>query len=391
VQSREEGWTPSPVKKINGVDVIEYLTTFAELNSVGYLEPNADWNSLLENPSLDIQGSNSVLQSAVFYPGDELTFSFGNDSDPLETFWLALFDEPYHTGPLTTPGDFYNYFVMGLTPASFDEKDPNHQWWPNEDPEDPDDTEETPDPTYGCDEGNPSLPNWCLTSYGAYPNDPIVSQDELSVIDGGVVTGYILEDISTGVLSIPSFWQTYSDTQEFFSAVDTFLETTKEKKIKKIIIDLQRNSGGLTLLALSVYQRFFFNNKPYTGSRIRSHELANTLGNTYSEWWDSLEVGGEGALNPLYTAMASSEWVVTNRINEASGKNFTNWNEYSGPTVEHSAVQEYNLSDVVFDAAAFQRLIPYGYGDSTDPGEVWKAEDIVLVGKSPILWCPCRN
>jgi hypothetical protein len=83
--------------------------------------------------------------------------------------------------------------------------------------------------------------------------------------------------------------------------------------------------------------------------------------------------------------MSSSEWVVTNRIDEATGKNFTNWNEYSGPTVEHSAVQEYNLTDEVFDYAAFQRWIPYGYGDSTDPGEVWKAEDIVLVGKHPIL------
>jgi hypothetical protein len=379
VQSREEGWTPSPVKQINGIDTIEYLTAFAELNSIGYLEPNADWNALLENPSLDIQGSSSVLQSATFYPGDELNFSFGNDSDPLETYWLALYDEPYHTGPLTTPGDFYNYFVMGLTPGSFDPKNPGEQWWPNEVPEDPDNTEEGPapkPPTYGCEKGNPSLLNWCEASYGAYPNDPVVSQEELSTTNGGIVTGYILEDISTGVLSIPSFWQTYNDTNKFFSAVDDFLAMAKERKTKKLIIDLQQNQGGLTLLALSVYQRFFFNNKPYTGSRIRSHELANTLGNTYSEWWDSLAVD-----DPLYKPMSSSEWIVTNRINEATGKTFSNWNEYSGPTVEHSAVQQYNLSDEVFDSAAFQRWIPYGYGDSTDPGEVWQAEDIVLVGK----------
>ncbi|KAF2799804.1 hypothetical protein K505DRAFT_413446 [Melanomma pulvis-pyrius CBS 109.77] len=386
IQSRLEGWNPFPITQINGIDTIEYLTAFAELNSIGYLEPHADWNALLESPALDIQGSMSVLQSATFYPGDELNFTLANTT-VVRTWWLALYDEPYHTGPLTTPGDFYNYFVLGYTPASFDPENPGEQWWPNEEIEEGGNTTEpVPEPAlpdYGCADGTPLLPNWCDDTRGAYPNDPVVAQEDLSTIKGGIVTGYILNDISTGVLSIPSFWETGNDTNNFFKAVDNFISIASTKKVSRIVIDLQQNRGGLTLLALSVFKRFFYEiDPPYTGSRIRSHELANTLGNTYSEWWDGLENGEDGALNPLYKPLSSSEWVVTNRINEATSTNFTSWPEYSGPSLEHSAVQQYNLSDEIFDIAAFQRWIPYGYGISVDANgkkDGWAPENIVLL------------
>ena len=64
--------------------MVKYLSAFAELNSIGFLEPHADWNALLESPALDIQGTMSVLQSATFYPGDELNFTLAN-STTIET------------------------------------------------------------------------------------------------------------------------------------------------------------------------------------------------------------------------------------------------------------------------------------------------------------------
>lgn len=338
VESQREGWTPSPITKINDQDVVDYLTAFAELNSEGYVEPHADWNALFDHPARDIQGGPSVLQSATFYPGDELNFTFANDSDPIETYWLATFHESQSTGPLTTAGDFYNYFVLGLLPESYDEENP--KWWPDEEGEDSggsqdtEDTSEEPaetEPGYGCSGDNPS---WCSESSGAYPDDPDIVQKDLEVIKGGIVTGYILDDISTGVLSIPSFYQTGDDTVEFFNAVDDFIATATQQNIKKVVIDLQQNSGGLTFLALSTFKRFFYAQEPYTGSRIRSHELANILGTTYSEWWDGVEVGEAGAENELYQYFASSEWVATNRINAATGDNFSSWKEYYGPIAE---------------------------------------------------------
>ena len=52
IKSQFEGWTPSPIKQINGIDAVEYLTSFAEINSEGYVEAHADWNALFEHPAL---------------------------------------------------------------------------------------------------------------------------------------------------------------------------------------------------------------------------------------------------------------------------------------------------------------------------------------------------
>jgi hypothetical protein len=49
--SRMEGYKASPVTQINGKDVVQFLTEFAETNSEGYLEPHADWNSLRTSSS----------------------------------------------------------------------------------------------------------------------------------------------------------------------------------------------------------------------------------------------------------------------------------------------------------------------------------------------------
>ncbi|KAF2271383.1 uncharacterized protein EI97DRAFT_462876 [Westerdykella ornata] len=390
VSSRDQGWKPSPVTRINGVDVVEYLTAFAELNSEGYLEPHADWNALMEHPSRDILGDLSVLRTATFYPGNELNFTFANGSS-IETYWLATYAAIDSTGPLTTAGDFYNYFVLGFLPESYDEENP--KWWPDETPEDDsgdgvtgdDSVEDTSPPDYGCSNGNASEQHWCLTSHGAFPNNPDIVQDDLEITGGGVVTGYFLDDISTGVLSLPSFYATGNDTNSFFIAVDQFIGNATSLNISRIVIDLQQNSGGLQFLALSTFKRFFYGREPWTGSRIRSHELANILGRTYSEWWSSLETGDDGAEDPLYRYFASSEWVA-NRINAETGNNFSSWEEYYGPLSENgdafSRTQLYNLSDQVFDSSAFQNWIPFGYGISAEtdvPAQVWDPENIVIL------------
>lgn len=289
---------------------------------------------MFESPARDIQGSLSVLQQATFYPGDELNFTFANNS-VIETYWLATYSEAQKTGPLTTAGDFYNYFVLGLLPDGYEEGD---KWWPDEEDsgEIDEGSEETnvTEPDYGCLNGNPSERSWCKHSSGAYPNDPKIYQNDLEITGDGIVTGYFLEDISTGVLSIPSFYQAGDDIDTFFEAVDAFINNATSLNMSKIVIDLQQNTGGLNLLAMSTFKRFFYELHPDTGSRMRAHNLANIIGKAYTEWWDSLEVGNEGAEDILYQIFAGSEWVATNRINPATGRNFSSWDEFYGPLVE---------------------------------------------------------
>jgi hypothetical protein len=142
----------------------------------------------MSSPTLDIQGGLTTLSGGgSFYPGDNLTFVFENKTS-IETVWVAIYSElANYTGPLATGGDFYNYYVLGLLPDSFD------------------DSLLISSPLSGGDV--PALPttDWNEISYKAFPEDPDVAQPDLGVFGGGVVTGYLYRDISTGVLSLPTF------------------------------------------------------------------------------------------------------------------------------------------------------------------------------------------
>lgn len=322
----------------------------------------------------------------MIYPGDAINYTQTNGT-VTSSYWLATYSDTRNTGPLTTAGDFYNYFVLGLTPESFDPENP--EWWPEwtggSDDGDDDFTYTISVTDIICGSGQPSNASWCEESQGAFPKNPDIVQDDLERLKGGVVTGYFLDE-KTGVLSIPSFRQSGDGTSDFFDAVDNFIGNATSKNVSRIVIDLQQNYGGLELLALSVFKRFFYDQEPYTGSRIRNHAIANTLGETYSAWWDSLETGDEGSTYANYHYFSSSEWVIGNRINPATGQNFSNWDEYQGPISEHgdtfSKPQLYNLSDETFDSAALTGWIPFGYGGSKpekEPEQPWSAESIVLL------------
>lgn len=338
VYSQLQGWTPSPVANINGKDAIQYLSDFAGLHSDGYVESNADWNSLMDSPVRDVQNGLSLFQRGTFYPGKELNFAFANGS-LLETEWLALYTHDLPTGPLSTPGDFYNYFVLGLVPAGFDPNDPT-VWWSDKDVV-PNNTipaeQEGVVEDYGCGKSNLSRPDWCFGSAGAYPTNPIVTQKGLGLEFGdpdavaGAISGYMLDDISTAVLSVPSFFMEGETVLDFDMTVEDFIGNATARKAKRLVIDLQQNGGGMSLLALTMFKKLFNGLEPYTGSRMRSHEAANILGTTYSEWWKSLEVYGNATNSSDYQNLADSEWVVRNRINPATGRNFSSWKEYFGP------------------------------------------------------------
>jgi hypothetical protein len=378
----------SPVTHINGVDVIEYLEHFAEQNSQGFLEPHADWNAIMDSPALDIQGIPSTFQSAKLYPGNEnfsdtLNFTLHNNT-VIETIWWAICVDCKETGPLTTGGDFYNYFVLGFLPESYRE---GEQWWPTiEDEVSPptNDSENSFNFTAVlesyCDEGATSSQNWCMNSFGAYPNNPTTIQVDLSIAGGGIVSSYLLDEKSTAVLSIPSFYQNGVDTSNFRQAIRDFIGNASQSQVSRVIIDLQQNSGGLVFLAYDTFKQFFPNLDPNGASRQRSHELSNILGEAYTEWWD--QSGHNQTENYNW---ASSEWIVTNRINAATGKTFSSWEEFYGPEVGNgdtfSGSQQYNLSDENFDYSAFGDY-PYGY----DPADTiantsppWAPENIVIL------------
>lgn len=337
-------WTPSPILSINGTEVNEFISAYSALNSWGYLESHAEWNDLMSHPTLDIQGGLTTFSSSgTFYPGDNLTFTFENGTS-LETVWMAIYNEPANsTGPLTTGGDFYNYFALGLLPASY-----TPVASPPESSEDENEDEDS-----GSVASNPG--NWSAATFGAFPENPDIVQNDLGVFSKGLVTGYYFKDISTGVLSLPSFDPVPESIGDWISAVNCFIGNVSTFGVDKIVIDLQRNSGGTPLLAYTTFKAFFPDLTPFGGSRRRSFDLANVLGSATTEWWSSLSETNDTELY-LKDENAANEWVIADRINAATDKYFSSWSEYQGPITangdDFSLVERYDLGNPTFDTVS---------------------------------------
>lgn len=319
VKARNESWKPSHITAINNQDAVDYLTKFASLNSFGGVEAHADWNQLFHTPALDIRGDQSIWDGSVnFYPGDEIKVTMANGTNYTD-YWLAVYNEPYATGPLTTGGDFYNYFVLGLLPGSYNESAGFYNQAYSFDST----------PVNNHTATTMGTGSWKDTSNGAYP-DPDVAQDGLAVIADGVVSGYFLRDVNAAVLSIPTFSQSGYAIGNFSLAVSNFIDNVTEAKLARVVIDLQQNTGGTVELAFSTFKRFFPDNVPFSGSRRRNHPLGTTLGEAYTAHFDD-DIQPE---DPRYSDFLANEWVITSRLNAATGRNFSNWTEYAGPVLE---------------------------------------------------------
>lgn len=223
---------------------------------MGGLEPHTDWNLLMSSSALDIQDDFSVFEGlSPFYPGDNLTFVFENTTR-IDTEWYAIYNNPGSTGPLATGGDFFNFFVLGQYPASYNISAP-----------DPCDSEEISASTtataaaaatssessaVSTDAPEPSATSW---PDSAYPDTPDVFQPGLYPDGSGLLTGYFLNDTSIAVLSIPSFQMFGDDIGNFSNTVTQFLQRSKAAGLVKVVIDLQQNSGGDTLLAFDTFKQ----------------------------------------------------------------------------------------------------------------------------------------
>lgn len=169
---------PSAIKSINGKDAITYLSEFASVNSVGTVEAHADWNQLMLSAAQDIQGFfNAFSGGATFYPGDNITFVLENGTSWTGNY-LAIYDSPGPTGPLQTGGDFYNFFVLGFYPASYDADEGEFE----DDSDDVAVIESAPASTSFA----PAPTGWDNT---AYPERADIAQQDLGTFGSGVVSG----------------------------------------------------------------------------------------------------------------------------------------------------------------------------------------------------------
>ena len=374
LDNRNGSGLPPAVKTINGQDPVEWLKALAAQNAIGNLEPHADWNQLMSSPVSAVLQTYSVFENDVtFYPGKtlEMTKDDGSVEGPYD--WLAYYNARGPTGPLATGGDFYNFFVLGLFPGgiSYPSNSGNssqrrrltRREFPSVlNPNDPPDA----DPVVG----------WLNEAYPV----PDVIQKDLGL--GGYVTGYFLNRTRRAVLSIPSFSSDPDDAVSFTETITSFLTKSKAAGMKQVVIDLQGNRGGTTLLAIDTFKQFFPSIEPYTGTRMRSHPTADTLGKIYTEYFNTNPPNNK--INQYYYQLVTSEWVASDRLNNA-GDNFTNWDELYGPRAIHgdefTNTEHFNLSSFVFDVLYSGGIDIYGYPgrEATSLDSPYASKDIIIL------------
>jgi hypothetical protein len=132
----------------------------------------------------DIQGYFDVFSGgATFYPGDTITFTFENGSSLTDNY-LAVYNDPGPTGPLETGGDFYNFFVLGFYPASYNGSSSDSGASSSAIPSS---TAATATATV-VSSAAPTASSW---DSPAYPAVPDVFQPDLGTFGGGYVSGIL--------------------------------------------------------------------------------------------------------------------------------------------------------------------------------------------------------
>jgi hypothetical protein len=307
----------------------------------------------MSSPANEIQDYYSTWGGdANFYPPEDtlevilengtrvsLILEDNTQLDPMP--WLALYNGPLETGPLETGGDFYNFFVLGLYPESYQ---PYADWNSDtSDTTDPEDTtaeaSEAPSATGSAavaSETESPFETSATTSlltpqptgwnHDAYPLVPDVTQKDLGTYGGGFVSGYFLRESSIAVLSIPSFDARDEGITDFSNAVQDFLQKSQAAGMNKVVIDLQQNFGGVTMLAYDTFKQFFPTIDPYGGSRLRAQDSTNIIGGAMTKYFETLDENDEA-----YYDLLANEWVASKRLNADTDQPFVSWEEEFGP------------------------------------------------------------
>jgi hypothetical protein len=277
----------------------------------------------MASPAQDIQGYDSVWTAgATFYPGDTLTFVLENGTKIGPTPWYAEYHSPGPTGPLQTGTDFYNFFVLGLYPESYN---PYANFTPatGTNPATPSSSAASSIRRDDTTDEETVLNSW---NNLAYPDFPDIAQEDLGTFGGGSVSGYFIDELA--VLSIPNFIETGLAVGTFSQTIQDFITNSTAAGMKKVVIDVQQNWGGDAFLAFDAFRQFFPNIDPYGGSRLRANSPANVMGQTITSYWQDIDDEEDEDFYKLYT----SEWVSSTRLNANTNRTFSSWNESFGPS-----------------------------------------------------------
>jgi hypothetical protein len=277
---------------------------------------------------------------------------------------MAIYYGDSDTGPLETGGDFYNFFVLGLYPASYDpvqamdsseeltsRSEDDSSPTTDDDSASTTDDDSTPTPASTA-ESVPDQPSW---QNAAYPKIADIEPVDFGLSGGGFLSGYFLNESSIGVLSIPSFEDGDGSADAFSQTIADFITASQACGMTKILIDLQQNYGGDVLLAIDTFKQFFPPIEPYGGSQLRAHSSADIIGDALTNYWNNLTVDDTSG---FYYSLYASEWVSSNRIDISTNQEFASWGELFDSATQPVGGFTNIVSDVLNKEIAGTNILP---------------------------------
>ncbi|PVI01821.1 hypothetical protein DM02DRAFT_475658, partial [Periconia macrospinosa] len=248
---------PHPVRKINGIDVEDFLHALAVYPQ--YNDINARYNKNFPNQASMANGDNgSTFNSNTVIEGEKTLIEY---SDGFQKSYLnyATIDPSVTWDGVVNGQTFFNAFLNKTIPK----KQPAKRNEPSEEP---------------STKADPSV------IQSGYPSDPVV------IHSAGIIAGYFLKQQGyddTAVLSITSFEprddQSNSDFVEFQDVVNTFLSKSTEASKSRLIIDLRANGGGALFLGFDTFHQLFPTVEMHGLTRIRKHKAVNITANVVTK------------------------------------------------------------------------------------------------------------
>jgi len=333
-------WSPSPVTEIDGQSAEDFLASYARNYATGTIEPHADYNGVLFSAARYL-GNNLVQSSPIglgfdYLGSDTMNLTFANGSS-VSGNWRSTAQRNL-TG-ITSGEDLYQAIV-------------------------------TPQPLSAPQPLSETELTVTLPELGAPYPTPVVIQKGLGY--GGFVSGYFLNESSVAVLSVTSFLMQAEFAESAQDAVTEFLQKSKKAGMKKLVIDLQGNGGGVVLLGIDLFKQLFPSDDPFIGSRLRAHSALDTIGTTL------------GSLFNAETLLVGSPFYFGNSV-DMDGRDFSDWADFYGPYPSHgdffTATERYNLSDVAnSEIQSGNGIVVSGYANESDVAPQYFApEDILML------------
>jgi hypothetical protein len=354
-------YDPSPVKQINGKDVVEFLEGEAKLSA--YHDPDARYNSMFFLQAAESYGSFNTPRN---YPGPTTSITYENGTTD-EYLNLATVIQATAWEDISSPDSFYDVYVvpqnsslLGPSASKVKKRDPKAPPYQLEHPRDIEIA------GYKSVHGG-SVP-------GSYPK-PLVAHSGEQI----PLAGYFMDTSAgeVGVLVVGTFnAEVGKGVREFQAVIQEYIETAKSRGVEKHIIDVRNNPGGILLSGYDMYKQFFPSQEPQGQSRFRGSEAIELLGSSISSYNRLTTLNAPFFVSPF----SNDAWITPD------GNDIPDWDAMYPPDEFHgdkfTRLLKNNLSDPLQTSSEDYALglTITGYGAranfTTDP---FRAEDLVIL------------